>query len=137
MKTDPMKKYKSNRRSGTTAVEMAMTLSVLFLIMFGAYELGRANMIMHTTEAAAYEGARVGIVPGATADQVEQAVRSVLSTIAVRGAQIETDPVDLAEETESLGVTVEVSFVDNSILMPMFIGSEPFSRTCRMAREDF
>ncbi len=132
-----MNKRMNHKRTGATAVELAMTLSVLFLILFGAYELGRANMIMHTTEAAAYEGARVGIVPGATADQVKEAVRSVLSTIAVREARIETDPVNLANETESVGVTVEVSLVDNSILVPKFMAMQPFSRTCRMTRESF
>ena len=51
-------KYKNQHRHGVAAVEFALTVPFLFLFIFATYELGRANMIMHTTEAAAYEGAR-------------------------------------------------------------------------------
>jgi Flp pilus assembly protein TadG len=56
-------------RRGTAAVEFAMTAPLLFMMIYASVELGHANMVLNATEAACYEGARVGIVPGATADE--------------------------------------------------------------------
>ena len=66
IKTMTMKHQKNNgrRRVGALAVEVAMCLPILLMVLFGCYEVARANMLVHATESAAYEGARVGIIPG-------------------------------------------------------------------------
>ena len=81
-----MNQIKTNsvkRRVGAVAVEFALILPLLLLCLFTFYELSRASMIRHTTESAAYEGARVGIVPGATAEQIEDQVAFILSSVGV------------------------------------------------------
>ncbi len=55
-----------------------MTAPLLFIILFGALKLGYANMVWNVAEAAAFEGAREGIVPGATASEVEVAFNNLL-----------------------------------------------------------
>lgn len=124
-------------RTGATAVEMALTLPVLMLLLFGAYEISRANMIMHGCEAAAYEGARVGIVPGATVAEVTDAVNGVLATIGISNANVTTTPANLATDSETVLVAIEVSFADNFLLAPVFVGSAPIVRACEMTRETF
>ena len=74
---------KTNVRVGAVAVEFALVLPLLFLCLFGFYELSRASMIRHTTESSAYEGARVGIVPGATDQAIRDQVAFVLSSVGV------------------------------------------------------
>lgn len=128
-------RIKKDSRRGAAAVEFALTLPVLLLLLFGGYELTRANMILHTCEAAAYEGCRIGIVPGATLAEVEAETNRVLGTINIRNATVTVDPNNLETDTDSLDVTVEVSFADNSLFVPRFMGTEPFIRTCRLARE--
>ena len=68
-------------RLGATAVEFALTLPILFLLLFACYEMGRANMLAHATESAAYEAARVGIVPGVTPDEISNAAEYVLASV--------------------------------------------------------
>jgi Flp pilus assembly protein TadG len=124
-------------RRGATTVEMALTLPILFLLLFGGYELSRANMIMHTCEAAAYEGARVGIVPGATAAQAQTAAEGVLRTTGIKNATIEVNPSNLANASETIAVTIEVAFADNTLLAPLFVGDLRLVRTCELLRESF
>ncbi|MBX3440075.1 MAG: pilus assembly protein, partial [Planctomycetaceae bacterium] len=59
----------TERRGGATTVELAIVLPVLFLFVFSAIEFSRLNMLRHLASVAAYEGARQGIVLGATADE--------------------------------------------------------------------
>ena len=132
-----MNRKRHTDRTGAAAVEMALTLPLLLLLLFGAYEISRANMIMHGCEAAAYEGARVGIVPGATVAEVNDAVNEVLATIGIANANVATTPVNLDTDTETVQVTIEVSFADNFLLAPVFVGSAPFVRACEMTRENF
>ena len=77
-KMSSKQKKRAPRRQGAAVIEMALTLPVLFLLLFACYEFGRANMIRHTAQGAAYEAARVAIVPGAT--RAEAAVRTTRKT---------------------------------------------------------
>lgn len=123
----------SNRR-GAVAVEFALTLPLFLLFLFGCYEICRANIIMHTCESAAYEGARAGIVPGSSPAKTNAAAQSVIDTLGVE-AQITTTPAVIDNETESVSVTINVDFSENSILVPKFIGAN-IIRTCTMNREE-
>lgn len=123
-------------RVGATSVELALTLPIFFLLLFGFYELSRANLIIHTAEAAVYEGARVGILPGATNAEVEDAVNAVLDTIAINGATVSVTPNNLGAPSELVAVSVSINFGDNSALIPKFIGeANTFQRTCELIRE--
>ena len=128
---------RSTKRTGATAVEMAMTLPLLMLMLFATYELTRVNMMFHTAEAAAYEGARLGIVPGATNGECEQAVRDILGTAGIKNADVTINPSNLATESESVVVTVSVSYHDNTLMFPMFMGKGArITKTCELVREN-
>ena len=104
---------RSNRRrrksrSGATTVEMAICLPVLFIFLFGAYELGRANMLLHATESAAYEGARVGILPGATVDKVEEACLEILASVGIDDADVTVTPRVIQQDTPRVIVQIDV-----------------------------
>lgn len=122
-------------RRGVAAVELAMTLPILFLFVFATYELGRANMMMHTVEAACYEGCRVGIVPGAESDDSNAAARSVLATAGIRNATIRITPSNLNQKSETVSVEISFKFKDNSIIAPVFMGDRSITRICEMTRE--
>ena len=82
-------RYRTNRvgrfpgRRGAAAVEFAVTAPILFMLLFGALELGRMNMIRQTANNAAYEAARTCIVPGATNAEGVAAAKAVLASIGV------------------------------------------------------
>lgn len=116
-------------------MEFALTAPILFTLLFGCYELSRAYMIMHTVESSCYEGARVGIVPGATASEVEDSVNQVLATVGIQNADISVTPSNLDNITDTVAVTVEVDFEDNLLFSPLVLNDLEFTRTCELLRE--
>ena len=98
--------------------------------------MGRANMMMHTTEAAAYEGARAAMVPGATAQEAIDAAESVLVTVGIREADITVTPSDLGGTTETVRVNISFRYQDNTLMFPFFLGEDArVDRTCELSRE--
>ena len=124
------------RRDGVTAVEFALTFPLLLLFLFATYELGRANMMVNTCEAACYEGARVAIVPGANVNEAVDAVQAILATAGIRNANIAVTPDNLAEDTDTLRVEVSFAFKDNFAFGNIVMSdSAQISRACELTRE--
>ena len=132
-----LRKRKSAARRGATVVEMAMCLPVLFLLLFGCYEFARANMIKHAAEAAAYEGARVGIVPGAKVADVEDACRFVLSTVGVRNFDVEVSPDPITRRDRKVRVVVNMKMRENTLIGLLFNEESEFTGSCELTREGF
>lgn len=129
------KRRSLNQRQGAVAVEFAMTAPLLFLILFGCLELGHANMVFNVAEAAAYEGAREGIVPGATAADVTAATQRLLNISRIRASQITVTPNNLGSNTESIRVTVEIPYNENAFVVPSFTKDLIIQRECTLTRE--
>lgn len=130
------RKYQSKPRAGAVTVEVAVCLPVLFLLLFGCLELAGANLLRHATESAAYEGARVGIIPGADPARVETAVNGILRTLGASGADIEILPAVITSETETIEVRVSVPYRENALVAPFFIRGNPnFESSCILRRE--
>ncbi|MCU0718910.1 MAG: pilus assembly protein [Pirellula sp.] len=122
-------------RSGATTVEFAMVAPVAFLLLFGALELGHANMVFHSAEAAAYEGARKGIIPGATAAECIAEANDMLQLCRVRGATVTVNPATLSPNDANVTVRVQVPYRSNSIVVPFFTRSLVINRECKLSRE--
>ena len=122
-------------RQGAVVVEFAITAPLLFLILFGCLELSHANMVFNVAEAAAFEGAREAIIPGATAAEAEAAAQRILNISRIRNAQVTVNPANLAVDTETVQVTVRVVYSQNSILPPNFTRNLVMVRDCTLVRE--
>jgi Flp pilus assembly protein TadG len=116
-------------------VEFALTASLLFMIVFAAIEFMRVNTIVNSTENAVYEGARAGIVPGSTSQDVEDAANAMLASIGVRGATITVEPEALQESTPEVTVTIDVPLDQNSFIAPRFFSGGTLTKTCTLSRE--
>lgn len=123
------------RSRGAVTVEVALCLPVLMTILLGSYELARANMMMHSTESAAYEGARVGIIPGATPEGVRAAVGRVLNSVGVRTFDIDITPAVITNQTVDIEVLVTVPLRENLALPTFFIQDPTFRGACTLKRE--
>lgn len=123
------------QRTGSLTVEFALTLPVLLMILFAAYELGRANMLRNTAEAAAYEGARRGIVPGSDADDVRESVAFVLSTSGIRDADVRISPTVINLSTETVSVEIDVPMSGNTLIPTVFTRGMTFRGQCELNRE--
>lgn len=131
-----MANAKTQSRIGAVTVEVAICLPILFLLLFGCLEIAGANMLKHATESAAYEGARIGILPGATQAGVETAVDSVLDSIGAKGSSVEILPSVITQETEEIEVIVSVPYEPNAFIAPFVIRNNPtFKSSCKLRRE--
>lgn len=121
-------------RSGATTVELAMVLPVLFLVVFGAFEFSRLNMLKHLASVAAYEGAREGIIIGATAADVETQVNGVLAAGGIIDASVTTTPATITSATTEVQVQVSIPVDGNFWVLPAY-ASGAVTGACRLSTE--
>ena len=125
----------STRRRGAVTVEFALTAPLLFMLLFASLELGHANMVFNVAEAAAYEGAREGIVPGADVASCQASAQRLLEISRIQGASIQVTPANLAVETDTIQVTITVPYARNTIVTPLFTNGLTIQRSCTLDRE--
>ena len=136
MKIHHLRKQKRNHsRRGAALVEFAICAPVLFMIVFAAVEFSNANMFRNSAENAAYEGARRGIIPGATAQDAEDAARFILNAIGTQSATVNVSPNPITNSTETVTVDIEIPMSDNGWITPVFFGGYKIKRSCKMNRE--
>ena len=121
-------------RRGATTVEVAMIIPVLFLFIFASFEFSRLNMLKHLAGSAAYEGAREGIVIGATADDVTTRVNAILASGGVYDADITTTPSTITTSTTEVVVQVTIPVEGNFWVMPKYV-SGTITGSCRLSTE--
>jgi Flp pilus assembly protein TadG len=123
------------RRRGAATVEFALCLPLLFLIFFTGYELCRTNMIRHTADNAAYEGARRAIVPGATASDAEDTAVALLNIVGASGATVAVSPTVIQDDTPEVTVTVTVPMDANAWVAPRLMKNKSIVSSFTLARE--
>ena len=124
-----------NQRTGALTVEMALCFPILLTVLFGCYEMAKANMLVHASESAAYEGARVGIIPGATAAQIEAAAGRVLRSMGITTYSVNVTPNVISVDTQRVEVEIGVPFRDNTMIPPLFVDDPTFRASCELSRE--
>jgi Flp pilus assembly protein TadG len=123
------------RRSATTTVEFAVTLPLVLLLFFGSIEFGRVNMLRHSAAQAAYEGARRGIVPGATANDVKTAATQILDSTFARSYTITVTPSTITRQTTEVTVAISMPLSANSWVVPTYFAGTTLSRSFTLQRE--
>jgi hypothetical protein len=131
-----MSHRKLSRRAGTTTLEFAVVAPAVFLLFFAAYEFTRMSMIRHTVEMAAYEGARRGIVPGATVDDAIARANQVLAGVGTHNATVTVTPNPITSQTSQITVAIQVPMDSNSWIVPRFLQGIKFDRSFTLGREN-
>ncbi len=120
-------------------MEFALVAPVFFLLIFGMIEFGRMVMVQQVLTNASREGARVAVLDGVTASEVETTVTDFLGSAGISGAAVTIDPPEPseAEYGEPVTVTVQVPFNQVSWLpAPLLVGGDTtLSATTVMRRE--
>jgi Flp pilus assembly protein TadG len=125
-------------RWGAAAVEFAIVAPVFFLLVFGMIEYGRMVMVQQVITNAAREGARVGVLDGATTANVTTAVSTYLTSAKITGATTAVSPSPPSSAGYGQPVTVTISVPFNSVswlATPLFLGGKTLSATSVMRRE--
>ena len=134
--TPILRKHRNlKHRRGAALVEFALTVPILFLILFVSVEFMRVNTIVNSIENAAYEGARRGIVPGTTAEEIIADAKTLTDAVGIRGAVIDVQPATIAEDTPEITVTVNVPADSNAFVAPRFFAGDTITKTCTLSRE--
>lgn len=117
-------------------VEFSLTAPILFLIVFSGIEFSRANMIRNTCENAAYEGARRGIVSGATADDCRTRAQETLDMIGLTDSTITVTPSSISSGTTDVTVSITVPMnAANGYVTPNFFLGSSITRSCTLQTE--
>ena len=122
-------------RSGVVATEFAITLPIVLLFFFAAFEVCRFSMLVHTVDNAVYEGARRGVIPGATAAECRAEAQQILATLGIRSANISVSPANITASTPQITVDITVPFGENSFVPAHFFQGAAVQRSLTMIRE--
>lgn len=131
------RKCRTDRR-GAAVVEFAVVAPVFIMLVFGMIEYGRMVMVQQLLTNAAREGARVGVLDGATTASVQTSVTSYLTNASVSGSTVTVspNPPSSAGYGEPVTVTVTVPFNQVSwIPSPMYLGGKTLQASSVMRRE--
>lgn len=149
----------SRRRSGVTAVEVAVMMPIFGIILVGLMETGHAMMVIHLLGSAARQSARLGSVDGVTTAQVvakatlisSSVTKSVNATVMVKDGSDFDDPafdpetidysslpnleVNTAADNQLFIVRVTVPYNDVAIIPPFWIQNITLSGQAVMRHE--
>ncbi|MEZ6133464.1 MAG: pilus assembly protein [Pirellulaceae bacterium] len=122
-------------RRGATAVELALTAPLFFLLIFGGMEFSRANMIRNAAGVAVLEGARAGILPGATSSQCIAKTNAELAVLNIQGGSVSVLPTAIDQDTPEVTVTVSIPLSQNALPLSKFVIGKQLVQSIKLKRE--
>lgn len=124
-------------RRGAAMVEFALTLPLLLIIVLGTIESCSMLHLKQTLHIAAYEAARVALVPKTTNAQVTNAAQAILTDRRVQGSAISITPSSFSSAPISSYITVTVTAPSNSnFAVPLlFYRNKTITGSCSMMKE--
>ncbi len=130
---------KVGRRSGTSAVEMAIVAPIFVTLVMGQIEMSRLGMVAQLITNAAREGCRVAVVQGSTQDDVQNRVNTVLygSNIVPVTTIPSTSSLQTAQQGAQITVSLSVPYNTVSWLgNPFFLKNVNVSASATMSSEN-
>jgi Flp pilus assembly protein TadG len=129
-------------RRGAAVAEFAVLAPVLFMVVFGCIEFGRAMMVGQLVNNAARTGCRQGVLTGKSTSDIQTAVNSSLTSTGVLGGQVQilvngvSTDASTAARGDRVEVRVSVPAAQNSWLPGLsFLGGYSLSGSAVMRRE--
>lgn len=114
------------RRKGTVTVELAVSLPLIFFIIFGSIEACNLIFLKQALTQAAYEGAIEGMKPNATQSEVIQHLQTSLQARNIQGATITAgasgNPIEQVSSGELFSVEVSAQ-TDLNLISPQLFAN--------------
>jgi len=126
------------QRRGAAVVEFAVVAPLFIMLVFGMIEYGRMVMVQQLIVNAAREGARIGVLDGATTSDVTSAVSGYLNNASISGSTVTVSPSPPSSAGYGAPVSVTVSIPFNQVSWlpsPMYLGGKTLTTTTVMRRE--
>ncbi len=132
-----MKGWMQQNKRGAAVVEFAIVLPVFVLILFGTIEACSMIFLQQSLKMAAYEGARVAIVPTTRSSDVESAANQILTPRHIQNASISVTPNDFQSAPYGTFVRVSVSVpcLSNSVIPSSLYSPRTLTGNVEMMKE--
>ncbi|HXC50390.1 MAG TPA: TadE/TadG family type IV pilus assembly protein [Candidatus Limnocylindrales bacterium] len=120
-----------DREKGASAIEFALAMPIVFLVLFGVFEFGLALWYQQELTSAVREGARKGVVmatPRKTSTEITDAVKAYMTSVGLSNTSrtvtcTNNCPCTAAGQTLTVTATYPSSFQVVSNLTKLFYGS--------------
>jgi hypothetical protein len=124
-------------RTGVAATELAVCMPVIVLIVLASMEACAMIFLQQSLSVAAYEGARVGLSPGAEAGDVTSQCQQILDDREVKGASIAVTPTNIPSAAEGTWIAVEAKapFAKNSLVGGWLFSGRTLTAVVQMMKE--
>ncbi len=124
-------------RRGNAAIELAVILPLISLIIFGSVEVCSQIHTKQAIESAAYECARVAISAGATNEDIEAKMNQILSARNITGGELKMVPSDIedVERGERIRIKLSAPSSSNSMALTSFVKTGDIKAECVMVKE--
>ena len=122
---------------GAAAVEVALVLPLLLLILFATIETCSMIHLQQALKVAAYEGARVALINGTNEGNVQAAAQQVLKDRRVGGGSVNIEPSNYgaAASGTMIQVTVAAPAKGNILVGALFYGGRTLTTKVEMMKE--
>lgn len=122
---------------GVAVVELAVCLPILVVILLATIETCVMLQLKQNLAVTAYEGARVGIIPGVQAGTVQAQCQLLLDDRSINGTTITLSPTDPATMSpgDQFTVTVVADCAANSIAGSVFYQGKTITESVVMLAE--
>jgi Flp pilus assembly protein TadG len=135
-----MRKYPKSRvvrRTGGAAVEAAICLPLVFILLMGSLEICNQIFLKESLCNAAYEAANVAARKDGSYATANSRVTSILSARGTKGYTLTITPTpESANKGTTLTVTVSASISSNSLLPVARFGTGTLSAQVTIVKED-
>jgi hypothetical protein len=107
------------------------------MMLLGTIECCSMIFVTQTLHIAAYEGARVALVPKITASQIDHSIRQILNDRRVKDAKITITPSNFSTAPLMSFITVRVTAPANPNMpvTPLFFNGQELRGECSMMKE--
>ncbi len=124
-------KSRGTLRSGAAIVEVALTLPILVLICLATIDTCRVIFVRQSAKLAAFECARIGVIPGVTITQVERLCATFMASRSVSQPTVSLSVTDLSllSKGDLLTVTVRVPANSNALSNSWFYRGRTFAES--------
>jgi hypothetical protein len=122
-----------HQRVGAVAVEFAIAISILLVLVFASIEFVRLNMLKHAVEQASYQAARKGIIIGAKSSDVMIEAEDHLAILSVSNAVVNVTPTTITDDTQVIEVNIDLPITGNSWVAPVYFFGNIHGKTRMLA----
>ena len=126
---------RSAERTGAITVEMALTVPLRFLLLFGLMQFADINLLRNSMTNACFVAARKAVAPGSTALDAEKEARRLMVPLGVKNMTVEITPEDIKNATPEITVSIQLDMSHMPFASGKWFKTSFLHRSCTLRRE--